>query len=166
MGRRLSRAPLREDHSKVEGASAELSIPRRSTTTPSEKRGRSPGPQGSSSTRSRSHQRSLPPVAPAPIKLSAQVAPGSPPTVFVPAMDASLAKAGIVAHGSRVQLTVASAEGLDPGATIQIVLQLPDNTYHQFSGRVDKTGRGQTVLVSDELPLPLLSPIRRSLNAL
>jgi len=169
MGRSLTRAALRENNSSIEGASAELSARRRTAPAPNPAPRSGLDQQRTSTTRhasDNSHRKTPSPAPPRSVKLAAQVAPGSPPTVFIPAMDAGLAKTGIVAHGSRVQVTVASAGELRPGAAIHIVLQLPDNTYHQFGGRVDKTSLGQSVLVSDELPLPLISPIRNCITEL
>lgn len=90
----------------------------------------------------------------------AHVAPGSPPHIMVPLESAEAVRANVSWENLRLSIEVAPLPELAPGTAVQLLLQLPDLTFHQLSGHVEQHTSQATTLQTDPLDRQQLAPVR------
>jgi len=162
-----SRINQAENYDPAAGPEASLTSPRREVRkppppqTPPREIKKTPPPQSAQETLpSRGNQadtthRAVRPEEPRPKPDSSQVKAtiqqGDPLLVLLPLNDPTTLRSCLSIQKRRLWITVAQEDQLSAGKSLQIILQLPDGTVLQLSGRASKSSDHKTMLAVDHL---------------
>lgn len=168
-----TRAPRRRrSHRRLEAASVPpRQVPPREWTLPGAGRrldsvGGPPGDDDSTDlTGGASAEATLPPrpsppsPSPSPFP-QAHLAPGSPPHLMVPLTSTEAVRGSLTWAQLRLRVVVAPVPELGTGDEVQLVLQLPDLTFHQLPAHVIEQTGAHTALQTGPLDRRQLAPVR------
>ena len=99
-------------------------------------------------------------------QVKATIQQGDPLLVLLPLDDPAKLRSCLSIQKRRLWITVAQEDQLSAGKSLQIILQLPDGTVLQLSGRASKSSGQKTMLAVDHLFEPDLQTLEHLLEDL